>query len=262
VTNGKSAVDVTDADAVAYRKFLDDSEYSPNSRVIGWKAVRSYYTWLHASGRISLNPFVSIKGPKRILDERPRVASDEQVGRLLNAIKPETPNEYRERACLFLCANGLRVSEVAGLRRTDYQTDGDARMVTVTGKGGRMRVVPLNASVAMALDEWLDCAIESSEWLLHFADGSPITERMVRSAVNKAIDLCYRQDKQHLGVAAERFDISAHSLRHNYATRLIRAGANLFSVQKLLGHSSITTTQIYVNLDTRDIINAANLDTL
>jgi site-specific recombinase XerD len=77
--------------------------------------------------------------------------------------------------------------------------------------------------------------------------------------MDKALDRVWSEDKAQ-DPKAKRLNLSAHSLRHYYATRLIRAGANVFAVQKMLGHSSVATTQIYVNLDNRDIIEAAGLD--
>lgn len=254
--------EVSDADVVLYRKFVDAGPYAAATKVIAWKAPKSFYNWLVASGRLARSPFAAVRGFSKVTNQIPRIPNVEEADQILAAIQPESPSEWRERAAVFLAANGLRISEIASLRASDYfPSNGPVPYVYVTGKGQKQRLVPLAAPVNGAVQDWLAHDTVESEYLLHEWDGRPITPRQVRSAMDKALDKVWAKAKE-TNPNAKRLNLSAHSLRHYYATRLIRAGANVFSVQKLLGHSSVATTQIYVNLDTRDIIEAAAKDPL
>jgi site-specific recombinase XerD len=252
--------EVTDADVVQYRLFVDSGPWAAATKVIAWKAPKSFFNWLVTSGRLLRSPFAAVRGFANITNQIPRIPNAEEAKRILAAIQPESTSEWRERAAVYLCANGLRISEVSTLRTSDYFPTGDSvPFVRVIGKGQKQRTIPLAAPVNRAVQDWLSHDSVESEYLLHEYDGSPITARQVRSAMDKALDRVWSEDKEK-DPRAKRLNLSAHSLRHYYATRLIRAGANVFAVQKMLGHSSVATTQIYVNLDNRDIIEAAGLD--
>ena len=258
----KHYTEVTDADVVQYRIFVDSGPWAAATKVIAWKAPKSFFNWLVASGRLPRSPFAAVRGFSKVTNQIPRIPNEAETNRILTAIQPETTAEWRERAAVYLCANGLRISEVAALKSSDYFPTGDVvPYVHVLGKGQKQRTVPLAAPVNRAVLDWLRHDSVESEYLLHEYDGSPITSRQVRASMDKALNRVLAKDKE-TDPKSKRLNLSAHSMRHNYATRLIRAGASVFAVQKLLGHSSVATTQIYVNLDNRDIIDAAGLDPL
>ena len=141
----------------------------------------------------------------------------------------------------------------ASAKEYDESTQGLFKALKI--EGDKVRVVPINETVANAIHAYLikDGRLAKTEESPMFMDdvfGTPMTVRQVQQVV-------YRRAKS-LGLKG----VNAHSLRHHYATRLIRAGAAPFSVQKLLGHESISTTQVYVNLDISDTTKAARLDTM
>lgn len=255
---------INDEDIIKWKEELANSGLSPATQKLRWVAVRSLYEWLVASQRLARNPFTAVKPPKRPVTT-PVIATDAQVKALMSITGPEgvhNARSRRDRAIIALMWNGLRVSEITALDMNSLRqdtADGDAYL-NVTGKGDKQRQVPLNPQVkeelhlylrardlysqqhkaAMFLDVYGD--IHSPTW------GERMTRRQVQSAFDRAA--------KHTGVKG----ISPHALRHHYATRLIRQGVDVFSVQRLLGHSSVATTQTYVNLDLSDLHRATERD--
>jgi site-specific recombinase XerC len=246
--------DVTDADVIAWKSALDGA---PSTQLTRWAAVRSFYEWLVKSGRVSRSPFAAVKGPKVTKNRTPRIPDDVQFERIVSwdEAECESPRDWRDRAMIRLLGNGLRVSEVVGMDRLDFYRDDreSVYVARVTGKGDKERLVPLSNTAAMAVIDWLIHREDNPEGDFPlFVDtvfGGRVTRRQVQAAVERR--------RTQVGVGKS---VSAHSLRHHYATRLIRAGASAFSVQRLLGHESIATTQVYVNLDISDTVRAARLD--
>jgi integrase/recombinase XerC len=173
----------------------------------------------------------------------PDVPSDDDVDALLAAAKTE-----REAAVLSLLMNGLRASEVANLPEDSVKwTKEYGYYLIVTGKGNKTRIVPLLPDTIQRLQDFDRANGATSAWLVHNTDGGKLTYDMV----NGIVDMAARKSK---------VDIHPHSLRHHYATRLIRAGANVFAVKDLLGHASVATTQQYVKMDITALVEATSLD--
>lgn len=237
---GRGPNEITDADVVAWKQALAASGQAPASQFSAWSGAKAFFTWLVRSGRLPRSPFDAVKAPKVTSNRSRRVPTRAEFDRLV-----ENASDDRDRAIIYMLANGLRVSEVVSVRASDLliAPDGSTVIVRVVGKGQKERLVPLGEPAARALGRWLRHQVNPDRLF-------PVTTRQAQEAVYRAV--------RRAGLS----DISAHTLRHYYATRLIRAGAPLPAVQRLLGHSSLNTTQVYLDLDVSDAVAAAKLDPL
>jgi site-specific recombinase XerD len=205
-------------------------------------AVRSLYTHLVAVGEAAQNPAELLPNPKR--DSRlPRVLGRGEVGTLLDRIPAGTPLELRDRAMFELAYScGLRCSEIVGLDTGDV--DFDAEVVRVTGKGSKTRLVPIGEPAQRALDRYLTAARPS----LEAGEGAAALflsrrgRRLSPSDVRRRLERWVRE-------AAVAGGVSPHTLRHSFATHLLEGGADLRSIQELLGHASVSTTQVYTRVE-------------
>ena len=232
---------VTPTAILGYLGHLRESGLAPRSRARKLTAVRMFHKFLFAEGMTATNPAALIESPKapRLL---PHALSPAEVERLLAAPAGIEPRDRRDRAMLeTLYATGLRVSELVGLRLSDLQLD--VGYVRVFGKGSKQRIVPLGE-------------IASDELRLYLADGRPLLAGKgsdPRIFLNRAGKGLTRQGfwkiiKRRAAEAGIIKDISPHTLRHSFATHLLENGADLRSVQTLLGHVDISTTQIYTQV--------------
>lgn len=202
---------------------------------------RQYYRWLMREGRIELDPTAMIESPK-LGRGLPKVIGEDAITRLLKAPDVETPLGMRDRAMLeTMYASGLRVSELIRLELTNLNMN--QGVVRVLGKGSKERLVPLGEH---ALD-WLRRYMGEARGALlkgRHCDVVFVTARgsgMTRQAFWHAI-------KRHAAAAGITQGLSPHTLRHSFATHLLNHGADLRVVQLLLGHSDLSTTQIYTHI--------------
>lgn len=217
-------------------------------------ALRAFGRYLRREGVIETDPASLAAAPKR--DQKvPAHLTIEEMSRLLSMPDPSTPLGRRDRAILELFyASGLRLSELVGLEVEDVNLS--ARMVRVLGKGARERVVPFNDTARGALAAWLADrpallagapplpahGRRRSDPLFLNARGRRLTGRSVQRIVARYVSAC-----------STRLGISPHALRHSFATHLLERGADLRSIQELLGHVELSTTQRYTH------VNAAQL---
>jgi site-specific recombinase XerD len=205
-------------------------------------AVRSLYEHLVAVEEAPQNPAELLPNPKR--DSRlPRVLGRYEVEALLDRIPAGTPLELRDRAMFELAYScGLRCGEIIGLDTGD--PDFDAEVLRVTGKGGKTRLVPIGEPAQRALDRYITSARPS----LVDGDGTQALflsrrgRRLSPSDVRRRLTRWVRE-------AAVAGGISPHALRHSFATHLLEGGADLRSIQELLGHASVSTTQVYTRVE-------------
>ncbi len=206
-------------------------------------AIRSFGAHLVRSGAAAQNPAELLPSPKR--DSRlPRVLGPDEAARLLDRIPARGPLEVRDRSMLELAyACGLRADEIRGLRADDV--DFESESVRVRGKGGKERVVPIGEPAQRALRRYLDVARPA---LADRGDDEPALfvskrgRRLHTSDVRRRLERWVRE----AGLAG---GISPHVLRHSFATHMLEGGADLRSIQELLGHSSVSTTQIYTRVE-------------
>jgi integrase/recombinase XerC len=207
-------------------------------------ALRSFFAWACRRGWIPANPAADVPTP-RVGKSLPRALSTPDTDRLFEASDPGAPFPERDCAILeLLYATGIRVSELSGLDLDDV--DFDARLARVLGKGGKERIVPYGEPAGEALRAYLPTrsalrarALASGEEPLFVnRRGGRLTVRSVGRLL-----------KRRLREAGLPEGISPHALRHTFATHLLSAGADLRSIQELLGHASLSTTQKYTHLD-------------
>ena len=218
------------------------SGLSPASTARFVAAVRGFYRFLRVVGDVARNPAEDLEAPRSVAG-LPRFLSLEQVDALLDAPDVSTPRGLRDRALIeVLYATGLRVSELVGLRVVDLNLD--QGYLQCAGKGGKERLVPLGMTAVDWVRRYLAdgrpvlTRRRDGPWLFVNARGGARLSRIGFWKVLKAYGL-------RAGVAAP---LSPHVIRHSFATHLLDRGADLRSIQAMLGHADLTTTQIYTHV--------------
>jgi integrase/recombinase XerC/integrase/recombinase XerD len=205
-------------------------------------AVRGLFDFLVRTERVGQNPADLVSSPKRE-EKLPRVLTGEQVRALLERIPARTPLELRDRAMLELAYScGLRCEEIVNLDRDSF--DFESEQLRVLGKGSKERLLPVGEPAQRALRRYLDrgrhaLATDPREGALFLSKSG---RRLSSSDVTRRLALWTRE-------AALAAGVSPHALRHSFATHLLEGGADLRTIQELLGHASISTTQVYTRVD-------------
>jgi len=227
-------------DVASFLAGLKERGIAPRSRARALSALRMFHRFLMVDGYADADPSGVIEAPKS-LNKLPSVLSFREVESLL-AVAGDTPADRRDRAMLeLLYATGLRVSELVSLKLRDVNTD--AGYLIAFGKGGKERLVPLGESAALSVAAYMAEARPamdkggSNEYLFLTRLG----DRMSRQAFWNIIKKRARSAEVHRS-------ISPHTLRHSFATHLLENGADLRSVQMMLGHADLSTTQIYTHV--------------
>ena len=203
-------------------------------------SIRGWFSFLVVEGYLAIDPSARLRGGRRGRT-LPKPLGEEELAELLDSIGDATPIDLRDRALLeLLYGTGARVSEVVGIGLGDL--DFDEELILLTGKGSKQRLVPMGSTLNAVLRRYLGPGGRSS---------LPQARKDTRLFLNarggnlsrQGIDLII--DKRALSVGIERSRISAHVFRHSCATHMLAHGADIRVVQELLGHVSISTTQIY-----------------
>ncbi len=251
---------ILDADADLIRGFLEhlaEKDYSSATMARKIATLRSFFKWAHRVGLAPKNPMTLIRTPRQS-KRLPKAITIEQVEQLLSAPGNADVLGCRDTAMLeTLYSTGIRVSELVSLNRDDLDLAGEA--MRVRGKGKKERLVPLGAHAIGAIRGYIEMAERDPHFRLAWADGGtgkPLflnkhAERLSSRSVRRKLDKYLRQ----VGLDPS---ISPHTLRHSFATHLLDNGADLRSVQELLGHQSLSTTQVYTHLSTQRVKDAYN----
>lgn len=236
---GKSLQSLGKHDLTEWFRDLTQAGLSPRSIARIISSVRGFYRYLLRDGFIKDDPLANILAPQ-VEKSLPNFLTEEQVECLLDAPDTNTPIGIRDRAMLeLLYATGLRVSELIGLSSTDINFE--RGLLTCRGKGSKQRYIPIGRSALYWLEAYKcarpSMAGESSAKVFFVGDaGRSLTRHQFADRLRR---YCAR-----LGFE----DITPHTLRHSFATHLMQRGADSRSVQALLGHSDLATTQIYTHL--------------
>ena len=225
-------------DVRAYLVHLDERGLSAATAARRFSCLRQFFRFLFADGIRADDPTASLLGARR-RRPLPKVLSESEVEGLLEAARQRGAGGARLLALVeLLYATGMRVSELVSLTRADLR--GDPRFLTIRGKGGRERLVPLSEPAADAVRAWLgENSAVDSPWLFPSrAARGHLTERRFAQML-KALG-------SEAGIDPAR--LSPHVLRHAFASHLLAHGADLRAVQQMLGHSDISTTQIYTHV--------------
>jgi integrase/recombinase XerD len=238
---------VTHDDMLAFLLFLRERRYANSTVARRTAAVKSFYAFLTAEGLVPSDPTEQIDSPKvdRYL---PKALSPHQVDDLLELpLREPTPERLRDKAMLeLLYATGMRVSELVALNLRDLNME--AECVRCVGKGGRERILPISGSAITGLEEYLDIARpQLARGNAQKIDALFLNHRGKR-LTRQGFWLILKGYAEELGLD----DLTPHTLRHSFAAHMISSGADIRSVQALLGHASLSTTQIYTQLNQAD----------
>jgi integrase/recombinase XerD len=238
--HGRDATTVSDAQVEQYFNELRSRGQANSSIAREMSSVRGWFGFLGEEGRIDHDPTLRLKGGRRGRT-LPKPLGEAEVAHLLDSIPFSTPSDLRDRALLeLLYDTGARVSEVVGVALSDL--DFDEELILVTGKGSKQRLVPMGATLRAVLIDYLGAGGRSefprarrNPQLFLNARGGALTRQGVDLIIHK----------RALVAGIEHSRISAHVFRHSCATHMLAHGADIRVVQELLGHASISTTQIY-----------------
>ena len=242
-----------DATSTILRRFaggLHAAGYASATVARKLASTRSFYAFGQREGWLRTNPAKPLRGPKRAR-KLPKFLTGEEIGRLLAAPQPKAAGGLRDRAILELMYSaGLRVRELVGIDDTDVDLRGGT--VRVRGKGRRERLGIVGRHAQRAIEAWLASrprprspAVARVQPLFTNRFGTRLSVRGVARLLEK-----------HLLTAGLVGRASPHTLRHSFATHLLDAGADIRSVQELLGHKSLVTTQIYTHVTTTRLLDA------
>lgn len=242
-SNGRTPESFATDALVAYLRDLNTAGHAPSTVARHLASLRGLYRFLVIEGELTTNPTEGSAGPKR-WKALPRYLTRAEVNRLLEAAAPDGPRGVRDRTLVeILYASGVRVSELVGLSTDAFRfVDGWAR---VRGKGGKERIVP----IGRAARDWLDRYRDEARPHLIGERPDPGTLFVSYRAKPLAREWVFRLIRR-LAKAARITPLpSPHTLRHTFATHLLAGGADLRSVQELLGHADLSTTQIYTHVE-------------
>jgi integrase/recombinase XerC len=240
----------------SYMAGLNDKQYSKATIARKLATLRSFYKFLVKRNHINSNPVVGIRTPKQ--EKRlPKFLEYEDIKRLLETPPADSWLGARDRAIMeTLYSTGIRVSELVALNLDDVDFLGE--VVHIRGKGKKERICPISSSVLQIIQHYMEFRNKRAQHNGNFDSkvlfvnkhGKRLSTRSVRRKMDK-----------YLKMAGLDPSISPHTLRHSFATHMLNRGADLRSVQELLGHQSLSTTQIYTHLTTKklkDVYNAAH----
>jgi len=241
----KEKTALRDLEAAQIRRFvarLHAAGLSGRTLALTLSAWRGLYHWLARHKSFPANPVQGVRAPKSPR-HLPKALSVEQAQQLLEGTAPDTPEAARDRAMFeLLYSSGLRLGELVALDADDGRLDLKQAEVTVTGKGSKTRTVPVGGRAREALRDWLKARVQlaarEERALFVGARGKRIAPGIVQARLRAWAK------RQGLGVS-----VHPHMLRHSFASHVLQSSQDLRAVQEMLGHASISTTQIYTHLD-------------
>jgi integrase/recombinase XerC len=237
----------------AYMVILNDKQYSKSTTARKLATLRSFYKFLVKRGHITSNPVTAVRTPKQ--DKKlPKFLEYDQVKKLLDTPPADSWLGARDRAIMeTLYGTGVRVSELVALNIEDVDFLGE--VLHIRGKGKKERISPIGSSALQSIQHYMEFRNRraqsngnfDSKVLFVNKHGKRLSTRSVRRKMDK-----------YLKMAGLDPSISPHTLRHSFATHMLNNGADLRSVQELLGHQSLSTTQIYTHLTTKRLKEVYN----
>lgn len=236
---------ITYQDLRLYINYLFNQGYSNKTISRSISSLRSFFKYLKKEEIIDNNPCTLISNPK--LDKKlPKYLNFEETERLLNALNTDTKEGIRDSLILeILYSTGIRVSELVNIKFNDVSLSN--KTIIVNGKGSKQRIVYFGEKCGKKLELYMkksynEFNVNNAEYLLLSKTGKKLNDRIVRKIIDKASS-----------IAGIKMKISPHVLRHTFATHMLSDGADLRTVQELLGHENLSTTQIYTHLTNEEI---------
>jgi integrase/recombinase XerC len=235
----KKPQDITHTDIRTYLASLHYKKLRKSSISRKLATIRSFFKYLHREGKVKKNPAKLVSSP-RLQKTLPSFLTVDEAISLMSAPKGDSFQEERDKAILeLLYSSGMRVSELTALDINDV--DSKESLARVRGKGKKERIIPVGSKAIEAIQGYLPERVlikKKSPALFLNRRGGRLTQRSVRRIVDK-----------YGRMIALKGSLSPHALRHTFATHLLHSGADLRSIQELLGHSSLSTTQKYTHVD-------------
>jgi len=241
----KKPLKIKRKDIIQFINYLNEKKKSSSTQARILSSIKSFYNYLIFDNKIKDNPSIEIYSPK-LEKKLPIVLSIEEVDKIINSIDLSLDNGERNRTiieCLYSC--GLRVSELINLKISEINFSDE--YIKVIGKGDKQRITPINKNLITYFKNYINkirsklkIDTKNSDYLFLNRRGKKISRVLVFNIVKEA---CKKSGLQK--------NISPHTFRHSFATHLVEGGADLRAVQEMLGHSNITTTEIYTHLDTK-----------
>ena len=241
---GRTVGDATEEDVEAYVAALRAGDLSPATVKRSLVSVRGLHRFLAGEHEGTLDPTAAVEVP-RPSRGLPKAITEAQVDLLLSSVAPVTPVGRRDRAILeLLYGTGIRISELCGIRLSDL--DLDAGLLRVLGKGSKERIVPVGSHATRALVDWLGPdgrpRLEPERWARRGDEEALFLNQRGGRLQRQGAWLVVRRAGDAVGLGDS---LTPHVLRHSCATHMLDHGADIRTVQELLGHASISTTQVY-----------------
>ncbi len=240
-----------------YLHFIQKFNYKKTTIARKVASLRTFYKFLYRERKVESNPAMSLNTPKRP-QSLPKFLTPDEVEKILNNIKIETPAGYRNRAILeLLWASGMRISELSGLNFGDLNLENNE--IRVFGKGSKERIILVTDRAKSYLERYIETArplIAKGFRLPPIEEGTPVfinntgyrlQPRTIRNVINEVVEK----------ISLPKH-VTPHVFRHSFATHLIENGADLRVVQELLGHASISNTQIYTHVSSQHLKDVYN----
>jgi integrase/recombinase XerC len=240
---------IAPVDLRGYVSALHEAGYAPTSISRRLASLRSFFKFAQREGLAESNPAKPLRNPRR-QRKLPHFLTNEEIGKLLSAPPKQKPMGLRDAAILeTLYSAGLRVSELVGINLGDL--DLEDGLVRVRGKGRKERLAPLGSYAVRALENWIRRRTphESEDSRKGAVFLNKFGKRLTTRSVGRMLEKYLKQTGLDLRT-------SPHTLRHSFATHLLNGGADIRSVQELLGHKSLVTTQIYTHVSTAGLKKA------
>lgn len=242
-----SPAEVTLAHLQQFTRFINELGMTATSQARIISGIRSFYNYCVAENMVDVDPTMLLEAPKTAR-KLPDTLSVEEIDRIIAAIDLSTPEGVRNKAILeTMYSCGLRVSEVVNLKISQFYPD--LGFVRVTGMGDKERLVPVGREAVKQVKIYLSTIRNH----LNIVKGSEDILFLNRRGSKLSRVMIFMMIKDLVKKAGISKTISPHTLRHSFATHLVEGGADLRAVQEMLGHESITTTEIYTHLD-RDFL--------
>ena len=258
--NGTSCIDVDFNKLREYLYFIQRFDYKKTTIARKTASIRTFYKFLFRERYVDSNPAISLSAPKRP-KSLPKFLTTDEIEKILNNVKIETPAGFRNRVILeLLWATGMRVSELSNLNFGDLNLEENE--IRVFGKGAKERIVLISDRAKQYLIQYINTArgllapgydigeINDNSPLFINNTGFRLQNKTIRNAINEVVEKIELPKK-----------VTPHVFRHSFATHLIENGADLRVVQELLGHSGISNTQIYTHISMKhmqDVYDSAH----
>jgi len=237
-----------------YRSYMMKKKYHPNTIHYHLIGIRAFLKFCKIKG-IKILDFERVDVGRRVREQVEYLTPDE-IERLLCAVEVNSVKDLRDKAMIeLLCSSGMRISEMLRLNRQDVNEDNlTKRYFPIIGKGRKRRLAFINLRTADALRRYLAFRLDKEEPLFinHFYRSEPGESR--RRLGRDGFKLVLRYYAKKAGITEKI--VTAHTLRHSFATTLLKKGTDLYTIKELLGHTFITSTQIYLHVENKDLQRA------